>query len=87
MIELAITLLCVLVFIAGLALIAVALERWEERKKHLGLSVGPHELLDIRLAKGEIGEVEYRRLKQVLTYGPLLDLPDELSLLPQTAPD
>lgn len=84
MIELAVTLLVVLVFIAGLALIAVGLERWEERKKHLGPSMGPHELLDMRLAKGEIAEAEYRRLKQVLIYGSLLDLPEELALIPKS---
>jgi uncharacterized membrane protein len=84
MIELAVTLLCVLVFVAGLALISVALERGEDRRKNLGPATSPHDLLDIRLTKGELGEAEYRRLKPVLTYGSLLDLPEELSLLPKT---
>lgn len=83
MIELAVILLTILLFIAGLGAVGVMVDRMAERKKPIGPTPGPHELLDIRLARGEIGEADYLRLKHVLTYGPLLDLPEELTLAPK----
>lgn len=83
MLETVVILLAVLVFIAGLAAIAVVMDRIDDRKKLSAPKASPHELLDIRLAKGEIGEAEYLRLKHVLTYGPLLDVPDELRSSPE----
>ena len=85
MLEVALILLAVVLFIAGLAAIAIVMDRWDDRKTYLGPTVDPHDVLDMRLANGEINEAEYLRLKHLLTSGPVVQLPDERRF-PPTGP-
>ena len=75
MLALAVILLVVLGFLGGLAVIAMVLDRWNDRKNYLEPKADPREVLEMRLAKGEIGEAEFIRLSDLLAYGSTLELP------------
>ena len=68
MLQFAVVMLVILVFVIGLVAGLNAVDRAKD--------VDPEELLKARFARGEIDEGEYARRLAILRYGPPLELPD-----------
>jgi uncharacterized membrane protein len=68
MLQFAVIMLVILVFVVGLVAGLNAVDRAKD--------VDPEELLKTRFARGEIDEAEYARRLAIIRYGPPLELPD-----------
>lgn len=68
MLQFAVVMLVIMMFVIGLVAALNAIDRGDQKT--------PEELLAGRFAKGEIDEAEYSRRLAILRYGPPLELPD-----------